>query len=72
MMAHRNPTERLTDADRAAICEAYAAGEPIKLIAERFGVAPNYPGILVKRMGQRLRARALYAPSTPRKIGVDA
>lgn len=52
----------ITDADRDAIVAAYVAGEPVKVIAHRFGCGMGLPIYLAKRRGIPMRQ--------PRKKGV--
>lgn len=45
----------ITDEDRDAICAAYLAGEPVKVIAARFGCGIGLPTYLAKRRGLPMR-----------------
>lgn len=47
----------ITDADRDAIVAAYVAGEPVKVIAHRFGCGMGLPIYLAKRRGIPLRQK---------------
>ena len=47
----------ITDADRDAIVAAYVAGDPIKVIAHRFGCGMGLPIYLAKRRGIPLRQK---------------
>ena len=47
----------LTDADRDAIVAAYEAGEPVGVIAHRFGCGMGLPIYLAKRRGIPLRQK---------------
>ncbi len=47
----------ITDADRDAIVEAYLAGEPVKVIAHRFGCCIGLPTYLAKRRGHPMRQK---------------
>lgn len=47
--------EVLTDAQRDAVIRDYQAGVGIKVIADRYGISPAYPGLLARRRGKTLR-----------------
>lgn len=47
----------ITDADRDAIVAAYVAGDPVKVIAHRFGCGMGLPIYLAKRRGIPLRQK---------------
>ena len=61
-MGHREKIDmtaqwRLEDLDarHEAVAKAYAAGRPVKEIAEEYGCAVSYPGWCAKQAGERLR-----------------
>lgn len=47
---------KLTPAQQHEVLRLYRKGLPVKVIAGKFGVADNYPGLLARRRGLELRA----------------